>query len=149
MITAASTERRQQLLAEAIAGMNAGDLAAYGRMFAEDVVVHTPGAAEPSRGREARVAWVAGLLTAFPDAVVTTVGSFYTGDHGCVEFTFVGTHTGPLQGAGGSVVAPTNAKVAFPYCIAYTYGEDDLATEVREYYDQVELLVPLGLLKPA
>jgi hypothetical protein len=149
MSTDASTERRQRLLDEAIAGMNAHDLEAYGRMFRDDVLVNTPGAAEPSRGREARVQWVAGLLAAFPDASVKVVGSFFSGSQGCVEFTFAGTHTGPLAGAGGAVVQPTNARVTFPYCIAYTYDDGDLATEVREYFDQLALLLPIGVLKPA
>jgi len=144
-----STERRQAILVDAIAGLNARRLDVYGRMFTDDVVVHTPGQHEPSRGRAARVQWVADLLEAFPDATVDIVGSFYDGDRGCVEYAFVGTHTGPLKGAGGIVVAPTNASVRFPYCITYAYDDDDLAAEVHEYFDQVELLVPLGLLKPA
>lgn len=144
-----SVERRQQIQAAAIERMNARDLEGYGRMFAEDVLVYAPGTAEPSRGRAARVAWVGGLLTAFPDGVVTVVGSFYSGNRGCVEFTFEGSHTGPLATADGSVVPPTDARVAFPYCIAFTYDDDDLATEVHEYFDQLELLLPLGLLKPA
>lgn len=143
-----SDERRQRLLVEAIDGMNARDLEAYGRMFAEDVVVYSPGSTEPTIGRAARVDWVAGLLAAFPDAIVTIAGTFYAGDRGCVEFTFAGTHTGPLQTAGGAV-PPTEARVAFPYVITYRYGADDLATEVREYFDQLELLLPLGLLTPA
>ena len=142
-------ERRNQLLIEAIDGLNARDLEAYGRMFSPDVVVHSPGSTEPSIGRAARLEWVAGLLAAFPDAAVTIVGSFYAGDRGCVEFTFAGTHTGPLATADGGVVLPTNAWVAFPYVITYRYGDDDLAMEVREYFDQVELLVPLGVLTPA
>ena len=149
MITDVSTERRQRLLVEAIAGMNAHDLEAYGRMFADDVLVSTPGSTEPSRGREARLQWVDGLLAAFPDASVQVVGSFFVGDQGCVEFTFAGTHTGPLVGADGAVVPPTNARVTFPYCIAYTYDDSDLATEVREYFDQLALLLPIGVLKPA
>jgi hypothetical protein len=149
MITEVGTERRQRLLDEAIAGMNAHDLEAYGRMFGDDVLVHTPGSTEPSRGREARLQWVDGLLAAFPDASVQVVGSFFAGDQGCVEFTFAGTHTGPLVGADGAAVQPTNARVTFPYCIAYTYDGNDLATEVREYYDQLALLLPIGVLKPA
>jgi ketosteroid isomerase-like protein len=144
-----STERRQRLLVEAIEGLNAHDFDVYGRMFADDVVVHTPGQKEPSRGRAARMQWVADLLEAFPDGVVEVTGSFDVADRGCAEFTFAGTHTGPLKGAGGRVVPPTNARVTFPYGIVYRYGEDDLATEVHEYFDQLELLLPLGLLKPA
>lgn len=149
MITEASTERRHRLLVEAIEGLNARDFDAYGRMFSNAVVVHTPGQQEPSRGRQARVQWVADLVEAFPDAVVQVTGEFHAGERACVEFTFAGTHTGPLKGGGGSDVAPTNARVGFEYCITYKYDADDLATEIHEYYDQLELLLPLGVLKPA
>jgi predicted ester cyclase len=143
------SERRTRLMTDAIAGMNARDLDTYGAMFAEDVRVYTPGQAGPSIGRAARVRWVADLLEAFPDAVVGIASHVFDGDRGSAEFTFTGTHQGPLKGAAGVVVPPTGARVTFPYCVVYWYDEDDLATEIHEYFDQVELLVPLGLLKPA
>jgi ketosteroid isomerase-like protein len=138
--------RKHQRLDDAIAGMNARDLDAYGAMFAFDVRVYAPGMAEPAIGREARVRWVADLLVAFPDAVVEATSEVYAGDRGCAEFRFSGTHTGPLKAADGATVAPTGARVTFPYCVVYWYDDDDLATEIHEYFDQVELLAPLGLL---
>jgi ketosteroid isomerase-like protein len=141
-----SLEGRLHLLEQAIKGLNARDWDAYGRMFAEDVVVYSPGSREPSRGRAARVQWVVDLIGAFPDGVVELKGAFGQGDHLCAEFAFAGNHTGPLKVPDGEV-PPTNARVEFPYCIAYDY-EGDEATEVREYFDQLELLMPLGLLRP-
>lgn len=143
------TARKHQLLTDAIAGMNARDLDTYGAMFAVDVEVHGPGMADPLIGRAARVGWVEDLLVAFPDAFVETTSETFDGDRGCAEFRFTGTHTGPLKAAGGAVVAPTGARVSFPYCVVYWYGDDDLATEIHEYFDQVELLAPLGLLGSA
>jgi hypothetical protein len=66
MITEVSTERRRLLLAEAIAGMNARDLDAYGRMFAEDVS-YTPGSTEPP-GTGGTLQWVDGLSPRSPIA---------------------------------------------------------------------------------
>lgn len=140
-------EERRHMLEQAIKGLNARDWDAYGQMFAEDVAVFSPGAKEPSIGRAARVQWVIDLIEAFPDGAVELKGMFGEGDHLCAEFAFGGTHTGPLKTPGGDV-PPTNARVEFPYIIAYEY-EGDLAREVREYYDQLELLLPLGLMKPA
>jgi ketosteroid isomerase-like protein len=143
-----STEARQHLLEQAVKGMNARDWEAYGRVFAEDVVVSTPGASEPVRGRAARVQSIAALMEAFPDGIVETTRSFATGDLNCVECMFIGTHTGPLTAADGSVVPATNARVRFPYCVIMRF-EGDEVVEVHEYYDQLELLLPLGLMKPA
>jgi predicted ester cyclase len=142
-----STEERVHLLEQAIKGLNARDWEAYGRMFAENVAVYSPGSKEPSMGRAARVQWVVDLIRAFPDGIVELKTTFGQGDHLCAEFAFAGTHTGPLKTPGGDV-PPTNARVEFPYCIAYDY-EGELAAEVREYFDQLELLLPLGLMKPA
>jgi ketosteroid isomerase-like protein len=142
-----SLEGRLLLLEQAIKGLSARDWDAYGQMFAEDVAVYSPGSKEPSLGRAARVQWVVDLIRAFPDAIIELKGTFGQGDHLCAEFAFAGTHTGPLNTPGGEV-APTNARVEFPYCIAYDY-KGNMATEVREYFDQLELLMPLGLLQPA
>jgi len=141
--------RKHQRLDDAVAGMNARDLDRYGSMFALDVRVYAPGMSEPSIGRQARVEWVADLLAGFPDAVVELTSDVFAGDRGCAEFRFTGTHTGPLKAAGGAIVAPTGARVSFPYCIAYWYDDEDLATEIHEYFDQLELLAPLGLVGSA
>ena len=140
-------EERRHLLEQAIKGLNARDWEAYGQMFAEDVAVYSPGSKEPVIGRTARVQWVLDLIEAFPDGVVELRRVFGDDDHLCAEFAFAGIHTGPLKTPGGEV-PPTNARVEFPYVIAYDYVGDQ-ATEVREYYDQLELLLPLGLMKPA
>jgi predicted ester cyclase len=142
-----SMDARQHLLDQAIKGLNARDWDAYGRMFAEDVAVYSPGSTEPSVGRAARVQWVVDLIEAFPDGTVELKGSFGEGDRLCAEFAFAGTHTGPLKTPGGEV-PPTGARVEFPYIISYDYDGNE-AKQVREYYDQLELLLPLGLMQPA
>ena len=140
-------DTRQHLLEQAIKGLNARDWDAYGAMFTEDVAVYSPGSQEPSIGRAARVQWVVDLITAFPDGVVEVTSYFGEGGRMCAEFAFSGTHTGPLKTPDGEV-PPTGARVTFPYAIAYRY-KGDLATEVHEYYDQLELLMPLGLVRLA
>lgn len=142
-----SIEERRLMLEQAIKGLNAHDWDAYGRMFSEDVAVYSPGSKEPSIGRSARLQWVIDLFEAFPDGIIELKGMFGEGDRLCAEFAFAGTHTGPLKTPGGEV-PPTNARVEFPYIIAYDYLGDE-ATEIHEYYDQLELLLPLGLMKPA
>ena len=139
-----STEERQNLLDQEVKGMNARDWETCGRVFAEDVIVSTPGEPEPVRGRAARVRSIEDLMEAFPDGVVETTRSFAHGDLVCVECMFAGTHTGPLKAADGSIVPATNTRVSFPYCVIMRFEGDEVA-EVHEYYDQLDLLVPLGL----
>jgi len=142
-----STEERRQLLDQAVKGMNARDWGTYGRVFAEDVVVSTPGEPEPVRGRAARVRSIADLMEAFPDGTVETTRTFAVGDLVCVECMFTGTHTGPLKTPDGSSVHATHQRVRFPYCVIMRFEGDEVA-EVHEYYDQLELLLPLGLMRP-
>ena len=142
-----STEQRLHVLEEGAKGLNAGDWDAYGRVFAEDVVLYSPGQQGPARGRAARVKLVRELMEAFPDGVVEVTSTFGQGDLICVECTFAGTHTGPLIAPDGSTVPPTNARVDFPYCLVMRF-EGDEVVELHEYYDQLEILMPLGILEP-
>jgi ketosteroid isomerase-like protein len=141
-------EQRLHVLEEGAKGLNAGDWDAYGRVFAEDVLVHSPGQGGPVKGRAARVQVVRELMEAFPDGVVEVTGTFGQDDFICVECTFAGTHTGPLAAPDGSTIPPTTQRVDFPYCLVMRF-EGDEVVELHEYYDQLEILMPLGVLAPA
>ena len=59
------------------------------------------------------------------------------------EFTFEGTHTGPLVGAVGTIPA-TGKRVVVRGVLVGRY-ERGLAIDVRLYYDQLDVLTQLGL----
>jgi steroid delta-isomerase-like uncharacterized protein len=123
----------------------ARDWETYGSVFAENLQMVTSMLPGVTTGREARIQLVQGVVEAFPDGVVEIQRYFGKGDWACVEVLFSGTHTGPMQGADGSVIPATHKSVKWPYCMVMKF-EDGLVSELYEYYDQVSLLTQLGLM---
>lgn len=139
-------EQRERLFDQVLQALNARDWDSYARVFAESLVTHAPGLPAPTKGRDARVRWVQAIIQAFPDGRVEKKQSFGQGDRLCVELEFAGTHTGPLQSPDGSATAATNRTVRFPYCLVVKWEGAEI-TELHEYFDQLELLTQLGLMK--
>ena len=134
----------ERFAAEGERSINARDWEAYGRLFAESLVMQAPGLPEPMRGRDARVKMVQGVIEAFPDGQVEVRRSFGQGDLGCLEVIFTGTHTGPLASSGGETIPATDKPLRYPYCIVMKF-ENGEVTELNDYYDQLEILKQLGL----
>ncbi len=132
-------EQKRLLEDQAVRALNARDWETYGRLFAESLVAHVPGLAEPVKGRDARVKWAQAFLEAFPDCRVETRQSFGQGDRLCVELSFTGTHTGPLRRPGEKIIAATNKAVRFPFCLILQFESGEVK-ELHEYFDQLELL---------
>ncbi len=114
---------------EAAQAINERDWDAYGDLFSEDLVMQTPSLPGISKGREARVALVKGIMDAFPDGNVEMVRSFGQGDWACLEVRFTGT-------AAVSDGEEAPVTVDFPYCIVMRF-EDGKVAELNEYYDQL------------
>lgn len=95
-------------------------------------------------GREAVTGYAKAWLNAFPDGKMTILHEHTCGPVVVQEFTFEGTHTGPLVSAAGTI-PPTGKKVV-ARCVQIGRYEIGMATEARLYYDQVELLTQLGLM---
>jgi len=141
-------EERMHVLEQALKGLNARDWETYGGLWAEDLVTYAPGQTEPSVGRTARVEWVQDLIVAFPNGAIEIRRIFGQDDLLCAELEFEGTHTGPLKTADGSVIPGTGKEVVLPYVIVLRF-EGDEVKELHEYYDSLDLLVPLGLFPGA
>jgi ketosteroid isomerase-like protein len=135
----------KRFVVEAESAIEARDWEAYGSVFAEDLRMVTPALPGTTRGREARLQFVQGIMVSFPDGVVKVQRYFGKGDWACVEVLFTGTHIGPMPGPGGTEIPPTNKSVKWPYCMVMRF-EDGLVSELYEYYDQVSLLTQLGLM---
>ena len=123
----------------------ARDWEAYGHIFAEDLVMVTPSLPGITRGRQARVQVVQGIMQPFPDGVVEVQRSFGQGERACLEVLFTGTHTKPLPGPGGTEIPATHRAVKLPYCMVMKF-QDGLVSELCEYYDQLDLMTQLGLM---
>lgn len=134
----------ERFIAEGARAIADQDWDAYGRLFSEDLAMRTPGLPGITRGRQARVDLVQGIMAPFPDGRVDVARIISEGDWACFELEFSGTHTEPMPTPDGGEIPPTSKVVKLPYCIVMRF-EDGLVTEINEYYDQLEMMAQLGI----
>ncbi len=137
----------KKLLDRYIERYNAGDLDGVMDLYAEDAVQDMPDGTFV--GRDAIRDRLAQELIAFPD-VNHVVRSFVEqADAFCDEWTFAGTHTGSLVLPDGRELAPTGKRIevrGMEYC---QVNDDGKLTVDALYYDNLAVLVQLGLLPEA
>jgi predicted ester cyclase len=83
-------------------------------------------------------------LKGFPDASRTVHREVVSGPWVIQESTFEGTHTAPFEAPIG--IIPATGKRVVVKCVQIGRYENGRPTEVRLYYDQVELLSQLGVI---
>jgi steroid delta-isomerase-like uncharacterized protein len=84
---------------------------------------------------------------AIPDGRAIVLRLYEAEDAVIVEGRFVGTHTGPLRGPGGEI-KPSGADVDLRFANVWRI-EDGAITCHHTYYDQLDLLSQLGLMRDA
>jgi predicted ester cyclase len=134
------TEARETAT-QALAAFNNHDQSAISAFTAPNVKYEAPGGVR-LQGRDAATGYAMSWLKGFPDAKMTVHNEIACGDWVVQEGTFEGTHTGPLDGAGGTIPA-TGKKLTGRYVQVGRYASG-LTTESRLYFDQVEVLTQLG-----
>jgi steroid delta-isomerase-like uncharacterized protein len=137
----------EKLLDRYVERYNAGDLDGVMDLYAEDALQNMPDGTFV--GRDAIRDRLAQELIAFPD-VNHVVRSFVEqGDAFCDEWTFAGTHTGSLLLPDGRELPPTGKRIevrGMEYCQVNDNGKLTVDTL---YYDNLAVLVQLGLLPEA
>jgi ketosteroid isomerase-like protein len=127
--------------------MMSNDLEALRSLYAEDVEAVTPDQGTIT-GREAILAYFAGLATAFPDASFESLHKHEVADTAIDEGYFTGTNSGPIETADGQSIPATGQQVRVRECDVATV-RDGVITSHRFYFDQMEYLSQLGLAEPA
>jgi len=133
----------RDLLDRYVERYNAGDLDAVIDLYAEDAVQNMPDGTFTGRGaiRER----LAQELNAFTD-INHTVRSFVEqGEAFCDEWTFEGTHSGPLLLPDGSELAPTGQRVQIAGMELCLMRNGKLVLNTL-YYDNMAVAVQLGLV---
>src|SRR3712207_1126714 len=90
--------------------LNRRDLAAIRACFAEDAEAVDP-FSSTTRGREQIVESWRGVFEAFPDAHASPERKHESGNTAIDEWTFSGTHNGPLRTPDGDEIPPTGRRV--------------------------------------
>lgn len=135
----------KQVLVRAIDFWNAGDRDAWAALYAEEVVYEAPGGQRISGLRELQKKYFDALITAAPDRASRDVILFTDGEHVVEQARYIGTHTGPLRSPDGMEVPPTGKHFDFPF-VGIFRVEGGKITTIRIFYDQIELLMQLGLM---
>ena len=125
---------------------NAHDEVALTGLYADSAKFLAPGDVRLS-GKEAISGYTNGWMKAVADAKINVTHEIVSGPWLVQEFTFNGTHTGPLSGPMG-VIQPTNRRIA-GQCVVLNRFENDLIVESRLYFDVVQLLSQIGVMPVA
>jgi predicted ester cyclase len=97
------------------------------------------------QGRAQIRQFVEGFQQAFPDVKHRIDRMLVSGNTLIYEGTFTGTHTGVLHAPGGDV-PPTGRRIEMPEAQIVTVV-DGLATSLRTYFDRLEMMTQLGLMR--
>ncbi len=116
---------------------NNGDVSLIDDYFADDVTIIVPGA--KFRGKDGFKQFMGIYREAFPDLHVTQNGYYQDGNSAALEWTFEGTHNGPLMG-----IDPTGKKMSLDGVTTSRY-DNGKVVEQRFYWDRVEQFTKLGL----
>jgi len=116
--------------------------------------LHTPGAIrtapeleEPLQGAAAMRAAIETLSVAFPDYHLELEGAFGQGEWLALRIHTTGTMTGPLTFSDGTQLPPTGQPIQQDWAALVRFEGDRIA-EFHEFYDQLTLMVQLGLITP-
>ncbi len=132
------------LLREVLDGLSAHDLDRLSTVVDERFEFVDVGGGDKTDGREEWRAFCGRFLKAFPDLHQDVTNLVAAGDSAFAEVVARGTHTGPLETAGGDIPA-TGHAIAIQFCVVVR-ARDGLLVDGREYYDSATLLSQLGLL---
>jgi predicted ester cyclase len=131
------------LAAEFIQAFNAHDESVIKSLTAPNARLTAPGDIR-LEGKEAVAAYAIEWLRAFPDARITVTNEIVSGPWIVQEYTFEGTHRATLAGPLGQIPA-TNKRVV-DRGVQVVRFDNELATDIRLYFDMVHVLTQLGLM---
>ena len=121
-----------------------GNIATAVSAFSSDLEVIDPGIGRV-RGVASFRAYLESFKLAMPDGRIIVDRLDAHEDAVVVEGQFVGSHTGPISGPDGDI-KPTGASVNVRFVNLWGL-EGGIISSHHAYYDQLDLLTQLGLMK--
>ena len=135
----------KQMARQSIDAFNRGKLDEWGKNVAADAELVTP-TAGTIKGREAIKGYFEQTRQTFPDAHIDVHNVIAEGNTVVVEYTFTGTHKGPMRTPTGETIPPTNKKMSG---LALDIGVADDKGQLKslhQYFDTARGLQQLGLM---
>ena len=119
------------------------DWDAVRRAFAPGIVYDEVSTNRKVRGIDDVLTIWQGWAAAFPDSKATFGEVHVSGSTVIIELTWRGTHTGPLQAAGGEIPS-TGKPIEIRACQIIDVA-DGKTQQIRQYFDMVTLMTQLGI----
>ena len=135
----------KQIARQAIEWFNQGKLDEWSKTIAEDAELFTP-MAGTIKGRDAIKGYFAQMRETFPDGKVTVHKMVAEGNTVSIEYTFTGTHKGPMLTPTGETIPPTNRTLTGPALDIAVLDDDGMFTSLHQYFDTASGLQQLGLM---
>ena len=121
------------------------DMEAFAGCYAEDAVLAAPGGME-LHGRDGARQFFAMWNQACPDNRLEITSRYVDGDVLIEEGVFHGTQTGEMMTPTGMAIPPTGRTLSGDYADVFKLGDGGLIKSERLYFDQMQLLMQLGLV---
>jgi hypothetical protein len=121
----------------------------FRKRHTEDVAVYWPGGAPPTKGRHNHDLEAVEFFKTFPDNhLINNPYKIFFGqsDYTCTVADFSGTMKGPMRGADGKMIQPTNKKFRLEFCTVAHWNKDGEILEERLFYDLMGMLKQIGVM---
>lgn len=140
-------EKNTQLVKARFDAVNAHDWARFQGLYSASTTWHDSGLDKPIKGSAAVRKRLEAFAAGFSDFRWQLDRVFGQGEWMCAEFTFTGTHGGPLPFAGVRSVPVTNGSIHIGGCGVYRIQEGKIV-ESHVYFDVLGILTQLGIQSP-
>jgi steroid delta-isomerase-like uncharacterized protein len=130
------------------AAVNAHDWEKFQGFYAKSIVWSDPGLQKPIEGPRTVRRRLESLAKAFPDLRWKLGRIFGQGQNVSAEFTFTGTHKGPLADASGIKLEATNTRIRIPASGIYVVRAGKII-DSKIYFDFGRLVSQLQAHRPA
>jgi len=127
--------------------VNAHDWKRFQGLYSDSTVWHDPGLGKPIKGSTAVRKRLEAFAKGFPDFRWHLDRVFGQGEWMCAEFTFTGTHGGPLPFADAKSILVTKKSIRISACGVYRIKEGKIV-ESHVYFDYLRMLAQLGVPSP-
>ena len=125
--------------------LTSGNIEGARKLYADDATAVTPDQGD-LHGGDAIIEWLRQFAEAFPDVRYESLHEHEAGNVAIDEGYVVGTHTAPLPMPNGETLEGTGKQVRIRSCDVVTVDNGRI-TSHRFYYDQMEFLGQLGLMR--
>lgn len=133
------------IIEQRLAATNTRDWGRWESLHTSDAIRTAPELEAPLQGSAAMRAAIETLSVAFPDYHLELEQAFGQGQWLALRLHTTGTMTGPLLLSDGTEVPPTGQRIEQEWSALVRFDGDHIA-EFHEYYDQLTLMLQLGLV---